>query len=93
MVAKRKHLRFSIEVPFQPRLPFALDFRVENHGEEAGMVGDHGNHATRQEKTKNGDLACTHWESTLYRGLHYLDVLVSAQGRQVMRRRLGVWVQ
>jgi class 3 adenylate cyclase len=93
MLEKRKQLRFSVELPFQPRLPFALDFRVENHGAEAGNAPERGNHSTREEKTKNGDLACHHWESTLYRGLHYLDVLVSTQGKQIVKRRLGVWVQ
>jgi adenylate cyclase len=93
MVAKEKQLHFAIELPFQPRLPIALDLRVENHGREASKVDDHANHHTRLQKTALGDLSCSHWESTRYRGLHYLDVLVSAQGKQVMKRRLGVWVQ
>ena len=93
MVPKQKQLRFQVEIPFQPRVPLALDFRVENHGLEASRAENSGNHADRQDKTKLGDLTCTHWESTLYRGLHYLNVLVSAQGKQVMARRLGVWVE
>ena len=93
MVPKQKHLRFSVVLPFQPRLPVAVDFRVENHGAEASRADNLGNHSVRQEKTKLGDLSCTHWEGTAYRGLHYLDIMVSSQGKQVMRRRLGVWVE
>ena len=92
MAPKQKELRFHVGIPFQPRLPWAVDFRVENHGLEASRAENSGNHADRQDKTKLGDLTCTHWESTLYRGLHYLNILVSSQGKQVMARRIGIWV-
>ncbi|WP_437899439.1 nucleotide-binding domain-containing protein [Sorangium sp. So ce124] len=93
MLPKRKQLMFDVQIPCQLRLPIAIDFRVENHGTEAGRVENNGDHSDRQEKTRNGDLRCVHWESTLYRGLHYLNIMVSSQGKRVLASRLGIWVE
>ena len=34
----------------------------------------------------------SHWEGTLYRGLHYMDVDIFAKGRPVIGRAVGVYV-
>jgi hypothetical protein len=93
MLQKGKWLRCEFQLPYQPRLPFAYDFRVENHGGEASLAENDGNHHCRKEITRNGDLGCVHWESTKYRGLHYLNVSVTAQGTQVLSSRLGIWIE
>jgi hypothetical protein len=93
MLPKERSLLFEVRLHWQPRVPFTVDFSVENHGEEANRVVNNGNHSSpTQEKTRTGDLTCEHWESTRYRGLHYLNVIVRSPGKRASRR-VGVWVE
>jgi hypothetical protein len=79
-VPKRRELRFQIIAPENLRYPCTVKFKVENHGNEARVYGQHpgrksyGNHESPDHEINNANELATleHWEPTLFRGLHYL---------------------
>lgn len=92
MLAKDRHLKFDVSIRFQPRTPFEVRFKVENHGIEATQASSLVRHGARV-ITAPGRLSLVHWESTSYRGLHYLEVQLVASGPQRQPLRLGVWIE
>jgi adenylate cyclase len=93
-VPKEKWLRFTARLPYLPRLPYTVCCSVENHGEEAIRLGGpkRGNHSlTHTIATQAEHERFEHWETTLYRGLHYLTMEVRAHGGN-FKRTVAVFV-
>lgn len=93
---KNKKIRFHVNVPYLPRLPYKVRFKVENHGYEAGLNENNGNHQTiktveTQYQHANG---IYHTEDTAYRGLHYMVVEVIPNGGTPMSKTfVGVFIR
>ena len=99
MLPKHRQLQFKVIMPVQPPLPYEINFEVENHGEEARVSGErqgrspfdnHGETVTISTMAEHNNIV--HEETTLFRGLHFLNVRVSAANGKGMTR-LGVYVQ
>jgi class 3 adenylate cyclase len=93
-VPKDKWLRFTTRFPYVPRLPYTINCLVENHGDEALRVGgeNRGNHETSYSiKTRAEHDGFEHWETTSYRGLHYLTIDVRGHGAR-FTRTVGIFV-
>lgn len=97
LVLPKDHwIRFDLSLPFQPRFPYSVKFEVENHGSEAQATGgdSRGNHSYQHTVSSTAQHQClVHWESTAYRGLHYMTVTVMNDSGTVARRRVGVYVR
>ncbi|WP_171183145.1 nucleotide-binding domain-containing protein [Alienimonas chondri] len=93
-VPKDKWIKFRARLPYTPHGKPEVVFRVENHGREAQeRDGDNrGNHETAVPVRGNPPHEVEHWEPTVYRGLHYLDVMVRRDGRVVRAGRAGVYI-
>lgn len=93
---KEKWLRFSLQKSFLPLTPYVVRYRVENHGKEAfeGNSETLGNHETVINVNTYEDHAqLNHWESTSFRGLHFMTIDVLKQEKLHSRTRLGVYVE
>ena len=96
ILPKDHSIKFELSLPFQPRLPFTVEFAVENHGKEAREHrGDNmGNHKTERKIIKYlPRQIITHWEDLKYRGLHYMTITVRDASRIITRHRLGVFIE
>jgi len=97
LVLPKDHwIRFELSLPFQPMLPYTIKFDVENHGKEARQHGGESfdNHTTEKTVSSAAQHAnSVHWESTRYRGLHYMTITVSNSSGAVARRRVGVYIE
>lgn len=97
VVPKGKWIKFKVALHYLPQLPIKVFFEVENHGTEAKQMGgeNHGNHTSSKTiKTKAELQNITHWETTSYRGLHYLKILIkSAHGKTLHTGTYGVYIQ
>lgn len=62
-------------------------FRVENHGKEAALNLNNGNHETpvdkKAQEKENGVFVATCFEQTLYKGFHHMFVSVISNGVEV----------
>ena len=78
---KQRGLLFRVvDAPVPP--PFTVTWRVENHGAEARRANAL-THSSRGAST-------THWESTLYRGSHWMTCEIEKNGLVVARKRFIV---
>lgn len=96
VLPKEKWLKFSVAIPHQLRYPFRVRFIVENHGEEALREAgpELGNHETPYTISSEAEkVSLKHWEHTLYRGLHFLTILVESQSRVIARVMVGVFIE
>ena len=96
VLPKDHWIRFELSLPFQPRLPFTVEFAVENHGKEAIEAGGQtlGNHKTEKQATKYQPREIiSHWEHLEFRGLHYMTITVRDASGTLTRRRLGVFIE
>jgi class 3 adenylate cyclase len=94
-VPKGKWLRFTTRLPYLPRLPYTVRCYVENHGEEALRLAgpERGNHGMAHSiETQAQHERFEHWETTRYRGLHYLTMDVRAHGGN-FKRTVAVFVE
>jgi hypothetical protein len=94
-VGKEKWIRFVPRLQFMPRLPYTIRCRVTNHGAEALQQAgnDRGNHSTEYTiETEKRHKHFEHWETTAYRGLHYLTVEVLSHGGR-FEGTVGVFVE
>jgi len=95
VLAKNKWINLKLSIPFTPKYPFKVSFSVENHGEEARMLGgnDFGNHNTEyiisNHKEQN---RLSHWEYTSYKGFHYVIVKVS-NNSFCKEAKIGVYIE
>ena len=91
---KRHELRFTVPIEALPAAVQTLRFIVENHGEEAVRLGGsgRGSHDTTLPVNRTSGVV-EHWESVLYRGLHYMTVEASTAGGVSHRGRFGVYVE
>lgn len=100
-IAKETQVKFRVHMPVMPRLPYTVNFTVENHGTEAAIEADkkpggekNGNHSTAREITTAQQHQCIeHWEHAGYRGLHYMTVEVVTAGKKLYRTTFGVYVR
>jgi adenylate cyclase len=95
-VSKGEHIKFRIQLPYEPRLPYTVQFVVENHGMEAKAEGgpECDNHQTTiQVRTHYEHQNLYHWESAAYRGLHYMTVRVSTAAGLQHETKFGVFVK
>jgi len=95
-IPKNKWLKFSVQLPYQPMLPYEIRCIVENHGQEAAIKGGEtlGNHTDRyQIETQHQHTTFSHWEYTAYRGLHYMTIEVWTHQGLEYRTRFGVYVE
>lgn len=92
VVPKNKWILFRAQLPRQPKLPYVALWRVENHGEEAAKARELRHQTAREIKMDSG-LELLHWESTKYRGLHYLILEIKRGSTIEMSGRFGVWVK
>jgi adenylate cyclase len=92
---KNKQLRFGLRLPYMPMLPYTVRFSVENHGQEAfnsNSRSNYGNHeTTRQINMQAEHDNLFHWESSMYRGLHYMIVEIKTH-REMYQTKIGVYV-
>jgi class 3 adenylate cyclase len=93
MVDKWKHLRFVVRKRDPWLAGATVSFAVENHGREASLApsGNSDNHVTT-EQLGSGENAAVRWESTAYRGLHYMTVTVDGRAGLAVRQRIGIYV-
>jgi class 3 adenylate cyclase len=97
VLAKGDGLTFSVSLPAMRSID-SVTFSVENHGAEAEKAGAEAGQTAFQNHSKSYSVGSTpttivHTESALYRGLHYMLVDVSADGRSVYSTTLGVFVR
>lgn len=94
-IRKGDWIRFEVRSVSPLLAPERVRFSVENHGTEAEVEANRGNHDT-------GWLAISrpapnpmaiHYEATAYRGLHDMVVEVGYPNGTVLTRRFGVYVQ
>lgn len=79
VVAKDKWICFVPRLPVAITLPYTIKCSVINHGAEALRLGgnNRGNHSSEYRITcESEQRAFKHWETTAYRGLHYLKIKV-----------------
>jgi len=89
---KGRWLRFKPVVVTAP--PFTMTYQVENHGREARAEGcEFRDPETYEIRTWAELQSHCHWESTAYRGLHYMTVRVHKDRRIDQAARFGVYVQ
>lgn len=97
VLKKHDRLTFSVAVPALRSVDSAT-FSVENHGAEAEEAGRRDgrtplhNHSTSYSISTTPH-TITHAETALFRGLHFMTVTVSGQGRNVYMTKLGVFVE
>lgn len=94
-VPKSKWLRFTVNVLGMPRLPYTIRCSVENHGEEAFRLAgpQRGNHEKIHSiRTQREHTQFEHWETTAYRGLHYVTIEVRGHAGR-FQRTIGVFVE
>lgn len=70
-------------------------FKVENHGDEAKRASeDLGNHTTELNiDALNRYETKTHWETTCYRGLHFMIIEAYAGCKIKSKSKIGVFIQ
>ncbi len=93
---KQRLLRFEVKMPYIPKLPYTLTFRVENHGDEATTKAplDRGDHVTTQEITTNEQHhKISHYEATAYKGFHFLIVEATSKFGLSMKTSFGVFIE
>ena len=91
-LAKGRGVLYSINLGFQPNLPYTVSFSVENHGKEASLAENNGNHSQSYTVVSPRDHGkTTHWEGTAYKGLHMMRVSVK-NDRISLRRDFGVYI-
>jgi len=94
---KNRKLKFQIQLPYMPMLPYTVTFTVENNGSEAWSKNpeDGGNHSSVHEiRTQNQHYnTFAHWESTEYRGLHFMTIEVKTHHGVQYRTKFGVYVE
>ena len=97
-IAKNKSIRFDISVPFAPQLPAKVYFRVINTGQDAlTHAGEgRGNHQNSLDlkRRDDGTYGTTHWEDTLYRGLHFLYIEIrNATNHLISKNCFSVYIK
>jgi len=98
LVPKDRWLAFRIEPPGDAQFPCTVKFRVENHGGHAlrDSGADRGSHRSLEKTVYDfGQLATLppNWESTRWRGLHYLIAEIWRGSVVTHRGTFGVYVQ
>lgn len=93
---KGKSIKFGLKLSYMPMLPYAIKFKVENHGVDARSKGGEmlGCHVTEKKVTtvKEHD-NIFHWEETAYRGLHYMIIEVHTHLGLSHRTQFGVYIE
>ncbi|MDJ0583288.1 adenylate/guanylate cyclase domain-containing protein [Crocosphaera sp.] len=96
-INKHKELKFIISLQSLIHLrPYRVKFIVQNHGKEAQELGGDnlGNHNESYLIQENDNTSyLEHWETTLYRGLHYMIIELSNHKGLQRRTKLGIYVQ
>ncbi len=96
VLPKERALRFTIRLPYQPMYPYSIKCKALNHGNEARLErpNDMGNHEQTYviQSAEQYD-NFVHWETTKYRGLHYMDVAVTGHLGKSFETRFGVYVE
>jgi len=99
VLAKGKWLRFKVTMAYLPRLPYQVTFEVENHGVEASTGGrqkggeEFGNHyKTYEIQTQRQHDNIVHWETTAYRGFHYMTIKTNTTVGE-FKRQVGIFVE
>ncbi len=93
---KGKSVKFSLNLPYLPLLPYTIKFKVENHGVDArNKAGDIcGNHVTDKiVSTVKEHENIVHWEDTAYRGLHFMIIEVYTHQRLSHKTQFGVFIE
>lgn len=96
LITKGNDIRFGIQLPYMPKLPYTLRFIVENHGAEARTRGGLtlGNHESEiHVQTQQEHENLSHWETAEYRGLHYMIARLSTAAGLQHETRFGVFVE
>ena len=89
---KGRGILYSANLGFQPNLPYTITFSVENHGSEASLAENNGNHSQNYTVLSPRDHGkTTHWESAAYKGLHLMRVSVK-NDRIALKRDFGVYI-
>lgn len=94
IVPKNKHLKFKVNVPFTNVNP-KISYTVENHGAEAALADNFGNHQQEYGGTpESATIGETHqhWEDTLYKGLHYMTIRLFSPHGKTHETRLGIYI-
>jgi adenylate cyclase len=90
---KDRELLFTLSIPPIDR-QCTVTFRVENHGVEAAADELALTHVqTFNIGASPAIQTCSAWESTKYRGLHYMTVTVNQDTRAVWTKSVGVYIE
>ncbi len=86
---KGNWIKFIATLPCPVQLPATINFKVENHGKEAGtdLKHDYPREITTANRTYE------RWEQLEYRGLHYMIVEVSNRKGLKFKTNYGVYVK
>jgi len=98
IVPKNRFIEFRVVPPDNGRYPCTLQFKVENHGNDARTNGGehYDNHLSEVEEAVNAAYlvhVLRHGEGTRYRGLHYLIAEMRSGGVLTHRGRFGVYIE
>lgn len=94
IVPKKKHLKFKVNVPFTHVHP-KISYTVENHGAEAALADNYGNHKSEYggpKETATIGETHEHWESTLYKGLQFMTIRLFSDETVTHETRLGIFI-
>lgn len=90
-IPKFKEINFRIQSPMAYNS--IIKFEVQNHGSEASQFENNANHEQQYEVSDRGSYI-SHWESTKYRGLHYMKINIHRVDgmRLEYQKTLGIYV-
>lgn len=95
-IEKGKWLCFGVKATSNSelRMPLRIRFEVENHGEDAEKDDNFGNHHTDLVIESNSKFrtGISHWEHTVYRGLHYMKVSIFQPSEVKFFRPLAIFI-
>jgi len=89
---KMHGIKFTAQVNLNKYYPLDVTFTVENHGKQASEQNQL-THSTQQRiNTPQEALEIVNWESTAYRGLHFLNVEVKTSVGIKYKTSYGVYI-
>ena len=94
IIPKGRWLQFEFGISDRPAFPFKVRTKVTNHGTEAAEAEQLDREPVEYEVNHVVDWeSLRHWESTKYRGLHYLDVEMVKAGVVTHSSRVGIYIE
>ena len=90
---KKHSIKFTARVKLDKHYPLKVTFRVENHGEQATSENQLTHSTEQQINTPQEACEIVNWESTAFRGLHFLNVEVQTSLGVKYKTSSGIYIE